>query len=58
MFTKESGVVHSQIALFDQNGEKISFEEIGEKKRSMGAENLCKEGACDNEIVWLCHNGR
>lgn len=32
VFTKESGGVHSQIALFDQNGEKISFEEIGEKK--------------------------
>ena len=32
VLTKESGGVHSQIALFDQNGEKISFEEIGEKK--------------------------
>ena len=32
VFTKESGGVHSQIVLFDQNGEKISFEEIGEKK--------------------------
>lgn len=32
VFTKESGGVHSQIALFDQNGEKISFEEVGEKK--------------------------
>ena len=24
--------MHSQIALFDQNGEKISFEEVAEKK--------------------------
>lgn len=30
VFTKESGNIHSQIALFDQNGKKISFEEIGE----------------------------
>lgn len=32
VFTKETGGVHSQIALFDQNGKKISFEEIGDKE--------------------------
>ena len=32
IFTKETGGVHSQIALFDQNGKKISFEEIGDKE--------------------------
>lgn len=32
VFTKETEGVHSQIALFDQNGKKISFEEIGDKE--------------------------
>ena len=44
VFTKESGGVHSQIALFDQNGEKISFEEIGEKKGSWEQKIYARRG--------------